>query len=73
MGGHNERTNLQIVDEICAFLDELRPWPGHRYAIDPAKIKRDLGWEPEVGFTEGIRRTIKWYLEEGQGLLRQGA
>lgn len=90
VGGHNERTNLQIVDEICAFLDELRPWPGHcyrelvsfvtdrpghdfRYAIDPAKIKRDLGWEPEVGFTEGIRRTIKWYLEEGQGLLRQGA
>lgn len=89
VGGHNERTNLQIVDEICAFLDELRPWPGHcyrelvsfvtdrpghdfRYAIDPAKIKRDLGWEPEVGFTEGIRRTIKWYLEEGQGLLRQG-
>ena len=90
VGGHNERTNLQIVDEICAFLDELRPWPGHcyrelvsfvtdrpghdfRYAIDPAKIKRDLGGEPEVGFTEGIRRTIKWYLEEGQGLLRQGA
>lgn len=79
VGGHNERTNLQIVDEICALLDELRPWSGHRYrelvsfvtdrpghdfryAIDPAKITRDLGWIPEVDFTEGIRRTVKWYL-----------
>lgn len=79
VGGHNERTNLEIVAEICTILDELRPWagrhynelvsfvtdrPGHdfRYAIDPAKIMRDLEWKPEECFTNGIRRTVSWYL-----------
>lgn len=90
VGGHNERTNLEIVGEICAILDEARPWtdhshaelvsfvtdrPGHdfRYAIAPEKIMRELGWRPEVSFSEGIRRTVKWYLAEGQALLKTSA
>ncbi len=80
VGGHNEKTNLEIVGEICRVLDQARPWPGHRYeelvgfvtdrpghdfryAIDPSKIRSELGWEAEVSFTEGIRRTAAWYLE----------
>jgi dTDP-glucose 4,6-dehydratase len=79
IGGHNERTNIHIVQTICAILDELRPGetkrselityvkdrPGHdrRYAIDPAKIGRDLGWKPQTTFEEGIRKTIAWYLD----------
>ena len=79
VGGHNERTNLEIVREICAILDVRSPWtgrrheelitfvkdrPGHdfRYAIDPSKIERELGWKPEVAFAEGIRRTVDWYV-----------
>lgn len=87
VGGHNERTNLQIVGEICSILDEVRPWSGHRheelltfvkdrpghdfrYAIDPSKIGRDLGWKPEVSFSEGIRKTVDWYLgDEGARIL----
>ncbi len=79
IGGHNERTNIHIVKTICAILDELRPAakrreelvtyvkdrPGHdrRYAIDPAKIGRTLGWQPQTKFEDGIRKTIVWYLE----------
>ncbi len=87
VGGHNERTNLEIVGEICTILDELRPWEGHRYselvsfvtdrpghdfryAIDPSKIMKDLGWQPEVNFSEGVRRTITWYLGKGEKILR---
>ena len=80
VGGHNERTNLQVVQSICAILDELRPRPdarpyadqitfvkdrpGHdaRYAIDPSKIMRELGWKPQETFDTGLRRTIRWYL-----------
>ena len=71
IGGHNERTNLQVVqailkelgkgeESICYVADRL----GHdrRYAIDPAKIKNELGWEPKTGFDEGIKKTIIWYL-----------
>jgi dTDP-glucose 4,6-dehydratase len=79
VGGHNERTTLQIVETICDVLDRLRPSkdgsyrrlitfvkdrPGHdrRYAIDPAKIGRELGWKPETMFDQGIEKTIAWYL-----------
>lgn len=80
VGGHNERTNLQVVQAICAILDELRPRadgksyaeqitfvadrPGHdaRYAIDPSKIMRELGWKPQETFETGLRRTLEWYL-----------
>jgi len=78
IGGNSERTNLQVVDEICQSLDELRPAgapheqlktfvkdrPGHdrRYAIDGSKIKSELGWSPKYGFEEGMRKTIEWYL-----------
>jgi dTDP-glucose 4,6-dehydratase len=79
VGGGNERTNLDIVDGMCAVLDELRPQaaphgrlktfvpdrPGHdrRYAIDAAKIRRELGWAPRHTFETGLRETIRWYLD----------
>ena len=81
VGGHSERTNLEVVETICAAVDALRPdlahgptrslirfvadRPGHdrRYAIDTAKIERELSWRPTVDFTTGLRRTVAWYLE----------
>ncbi len=80
IGGHNERTNLEVVKTVCAILNELKPRtkgkyeelityvtdrPGHdlRYAIDPTKLMRELGWKPEENFESGIRKTVKWYLE----------
>ena len=80
VGGHNERTNLEVVRTICKTLDELRPRaegsyedlivfvsdrPGHdlRYAIDPSKLTGELGWKPRYTFDDGIRETVKWYLE----------
>jgi dTDP-glucose 4,6-dehydratase len=79
IGGGSERTNLEIVDGICAALDELRPAaqsrrslktfvpdrPGHdrRYAIDASKIRRELGWAPARTFETGLRETVRWYLE----------
>jgi dTDP-glucose 4,6-dehydratase len=71
IGGHNERTNIEVVKTILKELgksEELITYvtdrPGHdrRYAIDPSKIKRELGWEPTILFDEGIKMTIKWYL-----------
>jgi dTDP-glucose 4,6-dehydratase len=80
VGGHNERTNLQVVETICMIMDELKSdhnfkhnslitfvkdRPGHdmRYAINPLKIQNNLGWKPEVLFEEGIKKTVKWYLD----------
>ncbi|CAB1243258.1 dTDP-glucose 4,6-dehydratase [Ruminococcaceae bacterium BL-6] len=72
IGGHNERTNLQVVGAILKELGKpeslirfVTDRPGHdrRYAIDPAKIHGELGWEPATGFGDGIRRTVRWYLE----------
>ena len=81
IGGHNEKTNLEVVDTLCALLDELQPRgdgrsyreqkvtvadrPGHdkRYAIDAAKIERELGWTPLETFESGMRQTVRWYLE----------
>ncbi len=72
IGGHNERTNLEVVKTILKELNKpeslikyVSDRPGHdmRYAIDPTKIKTELGWEPTTLFDEGIKKTIKWYLE----------
>ncbi len=72
VGGHNEMRNIDIVRLICRELGKpeslityVEDRKGHdlRYAIDPGKIQRELGWTPETAFQEGIRRTIQWYLE----------
>lgn len=70
VGGHNERTNLQVVQKVIdvlgageiAFVTDRK---GHdrRYAIDPTKIHNELGWLPETSFEVGMEKTIKWYLE----------
>ena len=79
IGGHNEKENIFIVKTIISALSKalddraisedlimyVADRLGHdrRYAIDPSKIYKDLGWKPEVIFEEGIERTIKWYLD----------
>lgn len=72
IGGHNERTNLQVVKTILKELDKpeslihyVTDRPGHdmRYAIDPTKIHQELGWLPATKFDDGIKLTIKWYLD----------
>ncbi len=72
VGGHNERTNLEVVKTILRELGKpeslityVKDRAGHdlRYAIDPTKIRTELGWTPETPFDEGIKRTIRWYLE----------
>lgn len=72
VGGHNERTNLDVVKTILRELGKpeslihfVTDRPGHdmRYAIDPTKIHNELGWVPATAFDEGIHRTIQWYLD----------
>ena len=72
VGGHNEMTNIDIVKLIIHELDKdeslityVADRKGHdlRYAIDPTKIHDELGWFPETKFQDGIKKTIKWYLE----------
>ena len=79
VGGHNERTNLEVVKTILRELGKpeslitfVTDRPGHdrRYAIDPAKIHRELGWLPETKFDDGIRATIRWYLDNAGWLER---
>ena len=78
IGGENEIKNIQIVESICALLDVKLPSqtpysnliryvedrPGHdfRYAIDPARVRSELGWRPSVDFQMGLEKTIDWYL-----------
>ncbi len=78
IGGHNERSNLAVVEAICDLLQELVPSnrsyrdlitfvddrPGHdrRYAIDAGKIARELGWVPHETLESGLRKTVEWYL-----------
>ena len=78
IGGENEATNLELVNMICALLDDLRPAdkpyadlitfvadrPGHdqRYAIDPTRIRNELKWRPSVTLEQGLRKTVEWYL-----------
>ncbi|GMB01262.1 dTDP-glucose 4,6-dehydratase [Pelosinus sp. IPA-1] len=72
IGGHNERTNLEVVKTILrelgkeeSLIEYVSDRPGHdrRYAIDPMKIKTELGWEPTTLFDVGIRKTIQWYVD----------
>lgn len=72
IGGHNEKTNLEVVKSILQYLGKpeslinyVTDRPGHdmRYAIDPAKIHSELGWLPATKFDDGIKKTIDWYLD----------
>ena len=79
VGTRNEKNNLEIVETICKIMDEhfpekaphskliqfVKDRPGHdfRYAIDPSKIEKELGWKPVYSFEKAIRDTIQWYLE----------
>jgi dTDP-glucose 4,6-dehydratase len=79
IGGENERRNIDLVRTICTILDQKRPKPkpyadqirfvtdrpGHdlRYAIDPTRIRTELGWRPSVTVEEGLARTVQWYLD----------
>ncbi len=78
IGGENEARNIDLVRTICVHLDDLRPEgaphdrliafvpdrPGHdrRYAIDPTRIRTELGWRPSVTVEQGLRLTVEWYL-----------
>lgn len=78
IGGENEAKNIDLVRTICTHMDDLHPQgaphadlitfvtdrPGHdrRYAIDPTRIRDELGWRPSVTVEEGLRRTVEWYL-----------
>ncbi len=72
VGGHNEMRNIDIVKLICKELGKpeslityVSDRKGHdlRYAIDPTKIHTELGWLPETKFSDGLKKTVKWYLE----------
>jgi dTDP-glucose 4,6-dehydratase len=79
IGGRNERKNIDVVRQICSWMDRLRPVnsshhehicfvpdrPGHdhRYAIDATKLETDLGWRARETFETGIEKTVRWYLE----------
>ena len=78
IGGNGERSNNEVADEICRILDKKFPSksahkeiiryvldrPGHdqRYAINFSKMKTQYGWEPKYNFTEGLSKTVDWYL-----------
>ncbi|NFO04766.1 dTDP-glucose 4,6-dehydratase [Clostridium botulinum] len=75
IGGYNERTNLEVVktiihqlgksEDLIKFVGDRK---GHdmRYAIDPTKLHNELGWLPTTTFDEGIKKTVKWYLDNRQ-------
>lgn len=72
VGAHNEMRNIDIVKLICkelgkpeSLISYVPDRKGHdrRYAVDFTKIRRELGWKPETGFQEGLKKTIRWYLE----------
>ena len=75
VGGHNERTNLDVVktvlrelgkpERLIAFVTD-RPGHDRRYAIDPSKIHTELGWLPRTKFDDGIHQTVQWYLDNRQ-------
>ena len=79
IGGENEAKNIDLVQMICAHLDQMRPKdtlygdqitfvtdrPGHdmRYAIDPTRIRDELNWRPSVTLEQGLEKTVRWYLD----------
>jgi dTDP-glucose 4,6-dehydratase len=81
VGCDGERTNIVVVRQICALLDEMLPSSPHkphdrlvtfvadrpahdrRYAMDAKKLRRELGWEPQESFDTGLRKTVRWYLD----------
>ena len=78
VGARSERTNLQVVEAICDLVDarlggplrralitfvDDRPGHDRRYAIDPSKIERELGWQAEHGFDSGLANTVDWFLD----------
>lgn len=79
IGGQNEARNIDLVQMICTLMDEMHPLgapharlitfvtdrPGHdaRYAIDPSRISAELGWQPSVTLEQGLRKTVRWYLD----------
>ena len=72
VGGHNERTNLDVVKTVLSALGKphslirfVTDRPGHdrRYAIDASKLERELGWTPQTHFEDGIAATVRWYLQ----------
>ena len=79
VGGENEARNIDLIKTICTLLDRMRPAeepyaslithvadrPGHdqRYAIDPSRIRHELGWRPSVTLEQGLERTVRWYLD----------
>ena len=81
IGGRNERKNIEVVEQICSWMDQLRPAnssyhdlisfvtdrPGHdqRYAIDATKLETELGWRAQETFETGIEKTVRWYLDNG--------
>ena len=86
IGGNCEKTNLELVEEICNILDKLKTKdssykdqirfvedrPGHdrRYSIDSKKIKKELSWVPKTPFKEGIEKTVKWYLNNDKWIYK---
>jgi dTDP-glucose 4,6-dehydratase len=79
IGGEAEARNIDIVTRICTLMDEMHPQgarherlitfvtdrPGHdaRYAIDPTRIRTELGWQPSVTLNDGLRQTVRWFLD----------
>ena len=82
MGGKTELTNGELVRQLIEMVRELAPGtaeaqvisvadrPGHdrRYAVDPARMERELGWSPRENFSSGLRKTVQWYLENEEWL-----
>ncbi|MDP2593171.1 MAG: dTDP-glucose 4,6-dehydratase [bacterium] len=73
VGGNTEKTNLEIARTLLglagkdeSYIEYVKDRPGHdfRYAIDSAKIKKELGWEPRISFEEGVRKTWKYYKDK---------
>ena len=82
IGGNSERTNIDVVREVCgivaeetgcarseleALIEFVPDRPGHdqRYAIDASKLRRECEWEPRETFESGLRKTVRWYLDNG--------
>lgn len=79
IGGRNERSNIQVVEKVCALLDRMapkdyphrdliefvtdRPGHDHRYAIDATKTENEIGWSALETFDSGIEKTVRWYLD----------